>query len=115
MEKKGYVMRQKMPDNKKQIRVFLTPMGLQLKQVMVPEAENINAQALSGLTPQDIHVTRRTLLAMVDNLKRDPLNQTATSPVQDDHGAQDASENKDFSFQPQTVEKRHRDALPCGF
>ena len=64
-------------------------MGLQLKQVMVPEAENINAQALFGLTPQDIHVTRRTLLAMVDNLKHGPSNPTAASTVQDDHGAQD--------------------------
>ena len=89
MENKGYVLRQKMPDNKKQIRVFLTPMGLQLKQVMVPEAENINAQALFGLTPQDIHVTRRTLLAMVDNLKHGPSNPTEASTVQDDHGAQD--------------------------
>jgi DNA-binding MarR family transcriptional regulator len=92
MEKKGYVLRQKMPDNKKQIRVFLTPMGLQLKQVMVPEAENINAQALWGLTPQDIHVTRRTLLAMVDNLKQGPLNPTAASPVHDAHDAQDAQD-----------------------
>ena len=57
MQTKGYVLRQKM--------------GLQLKQVMVPEAENINAQALQGLSAQDILVTRRTLLAMVDNLRRD--------------------------------------------
>jgi DNA-binding MarR family transcriptional regulator len=71
MQTKGYVLRQKMPGNNKQIRVFLTPMGLQLKQVMVPEAENINAQALQGLSAQDILVTRRTLLAMVDNLRRD--------------------------------------------
>ncbi len=76
MEKKGYVLRQKMPNNKKQIRVFLTPLGLQLKHVMVPEAERINAQALWGLTDQDIQVTRRTLLAMLDNLKQLPSIQS---------------------------------------
>jgi MarR family transcriptional regulator, organic hydroperoxide resistance regulator len=77
MERKGYVLRQKMPDNNKQIRVFLTPEGLQLRQVMVPEAERINSLALAGLSAQDVHITRSTLLAMVDNLKRAQSHENA--------------------------------------
>ena len=80
MEKKGYVLRQKMPGNQKQIRVFLTPMGLQLQHVMVPEAESINSQALAGLSAHDIHVTRRTLLAMADNLRQPRPKDPALEP-----------------------------------
>jgi DNA-binding MarR family transcriptional regulator len=68
MQAKGYVTRQKMPDNKKQVRVFLTHTGLQLKNSIVPQAEAINDQALMGIDPKDIQATRRTLIAMADNL-----------------------------------------------
>jgi DNA-binding MarR family transcriptional regulator len=68
MQAKGYVTRQKMPDNKKQVRVFLTHTGLQLKNSIVPQAEAINDQALLGIDPKDIQATRRTLIAMADNL-----------------------------------------------
>lgn len=68
MQAKGYVTRQKMPDNKKQVRVFLTHAGLQLKGLMVPQAEEINDMALRGIDPQDVQATRRTLIAMAQNL-----------------------------------------------
>jgi DNA-binding MarR family transcriptional regulator len=68
MQAKGYVTRQKMPDNKKQVRVFLTHAGLQLKGLIVPEAEAINDLALSGIDANDIQATRRTLIAMAHNL-----------------------------------------------
>lgn len=73
MQAKGYVSRQKMPDNKKQVRVFLTHTGLQLKNSIVPEAEAINDQALQGIDPQDIQATRRTLIAMAHNLNLELL------------------------------------------
>ncbi len=68
MEKLGYITRQKMPDNKKQIRVFLTSKGTALRSQIVPAAEVINRVALAGIPPEDIAVTRRTLLALVENL-----------------------------------------------
>lgn len=71
MEKLGYITRQKMPDNKKQIRVFLTSRGTALRSLIVPAAEQVNGIALSGIPPADIVVTRRTLLALVDNLSGD--------------------------------------------
>lgn len=74
MEKLGYITRQKMPDNKKQIRVFLTSKGTALRSQIVPAAEEINRIALAGIPPEDIAVTRRTLLALVENLAGDAAN-----------------------------------------
>lgn len=71
MEKLGYIMRQKMSDNKKQIRVFLTSKGTALRSLIVPAAEDVNRIALSGIPPEDLAVTRRTLLALVENLSGD--------------------------------------------
>lgn len=71
MEKLGYITRQKMPDNRKQIRVFLTSKGTALRSQIVPAAEVINRIALAGIPPEDIAVTRRTLLALIENLTGD--------------------------------------------
>lgn len=68
MEKLGYVTRQKMPDNRKQVRVFLTAKGTALRSVLVPAAEEVNAIALANIPQEDIVVFRRTLLAILANL-----------------------------------------------
>lgn len=70
MEKLGYLARQKMG---KQVRIFLTPKGTALKNVIVPAAEEVNRIALSGIPPDDLVATRRTLLAMIENLSADEL------------------------------------------
>jgi DNA-binding MarR family transcriptional regulator len=71
MEKLGYVTRQKMPDNRKQVRIFLTSKGTALRAVLVPLAEEVNRIALSGVPPEDVAITRRTLLTMIENLAND--------------------------------------------
>lgn len=71
MEKLGYIARQKVPQNNKQIRVFLTPKGAALRGVIVSAAEDVNRIALSGISPGDIAATRRTLLTIIENLGRD--------------------------------------------
>jgi len=68
MEKRGYITRQKMG---KQMRVFVTPKGALLKQRVVPAAEEVNRIALAGLPADDLAATRRTLLAMIENLAAD--------------------------------------------
>jgi len=73
MEALGYVTRQKMPDNRKQVRIFLTPKGTSLRALLVPAAVEVNRIALSGISPDDIAATRRTLLAMMENLTGDPF------------------------------------------
>lgn len=71
MEKMGYISRQKVPNNNKQIRIFLTPEGASLRKVAVSAAEDVNHIAVTGVSPEDVAVTRRTLLAMIENLEAD--------------------------------------------
>ncbi|HEY4295697.1 MAG TPA: MarR family winged helix-turn-helix transcriptional regulator [Paraburkholderia sp.] len=73
MEALGYVTRQKMPDNRKQVRIFLTPKGASLRVLLVPAAVEVNRIALAGISQDDIAATRRTLLVMMENLAADPF------------------------------------------
>jgi DNA-binding MarR family transcriptional regulator len=71
MERLGYVTRRQMPDNRKNIHVFLTPRGRALKQKLVPLAENVNRVAVAGISPADIARCREILIAIIENLARD--------------------------------------------
>lgn len=65
MEKLGYVSRLK---SGRQVRIFVTPKGAALKHAIVPAAEEINNIAIHGISADDLAATRRTLLAMTENL-----------------------------------------------
>jgi DNA-binding MarR family transcriptional regulator len=80
MEKLGYVVRQKMPDNRKQVRIFLTSKGHALRAVLVPLAEEVNQIALRGVPLRNVSATRRTLLSMIENLVRDEAVSCAFHP-----------------------------------
>jgi DNA-binding MarR family transcriptional regulator len=71
MEKLGYVRRQRRPDNRKNVHVFLTAKGKALRRKLVPLAEKVNHVAVRGASAADVAATRRTLLVMVENLARD--------------------------------------------
>ncbi|MGO4332006.1 MarR family winged helix-turn-helix transcriptional regulator [Cupriavidus sp. 2TAF22] len=71
MEKLGYVSLEQRPDNRKNIYVFLTPLGKKLKKLLVPLAEEVNALALNGIPEKEVETTRRALLVMIDNLGAD--------------------------------------------
>lgn len=68
MEKLGYVQRRQKPSSRKNVYVFLTPAGRALKSKLVPFAEAVNEIAIRGIPAVDVAVTRRTLLAMIENL-----------------------------------------------
>ena len=91
MEKLGYITRQKMPDNSKQVRIFLTSKGTALRPLIVPAAEEVNRIALSGISPNDLAVTRRTLLTVIENLCADelvcPERKAPETAAQDDDAA----------------------------
>ena len=82
MEKLGYLSRRKIEGNRKQIRVFLTPTGKALRPVIVTCAQEVNALVMAGISPQDLAVTRRTLLAVIDNLNRDAQGGTDREAAQ---------------------------------
>ena len=71
MEALGYVTLQRRPDNRKNIYVALTAHGRRLRALLVPLAEEVNAQALAGLSSNDVAAARRVLLTMIDNLASD--------------------------------------------
>lgn len=73
MEKLGYVTRRQMPDNRKNVYIFLTAKGQSLKGKLVPLAEEVNRVAVRGVRPADLAATRRALLAVIENLARDEL------------------------------------------
>jgi DNA-binding MarR family transcriptional regulator len=81
MEELGYIARERMPDNRKNIYVFLTPRGKALKKKLVPLAEEVNTLALRNVKTADLATTRRCLMVMLDNLARDEaLGQAETGP-----------------------------------
>jgi DNA-binding MarR family transcriptional regulator len=67
----GFITRRKMPHNKKNVYIDLTPEGRALKELLVPLAEEVNQVAVRGIPARDIAVTRRTLLAIIENLAHD--------------------------------------------
>ncbi len=71
MEKLGYVRRERMPGNRKNVHVYLTPAGKALRRKLVPLAVEVNAAAVRGARAADVAATRRTLLVMIENLARD--------------------------------------------
>jgi DNA-binding MarR family transcriptional regulator len=72
MERLGYCVRRKLPDNRRNIHVFLTARGRALKRKLVPLAQDVNRVAVDHVAPVDLATTRATLLAIIDNLARDP-------------------------------------------
>jgi MarR family transcriptional regulator, organic hydroperoxide resistance regulator len=74
MEKLGYVTRRQMPENRKNVYIFLTPKGRLLKAKLVPLAEEVNELAVRGVPAREVTGMRRTLLAMIENLAQDEVS-----------------------------------------
>jgi DNA-binding MarR family transcriptional regulator len=79
MQRLGYITRRQVAGNKKKIFICLTPKGRLLRNQLVPLAEEVNDIALRGISAEDVAITRRTLLAIVENLARDESD-TAARP-----------------------------------
>jgi DNA-binding MarR family transcriptional regulator len=79
MEKQGYVMRVRRPENKRKVYIHLTPKGRLLKSKLVPLAEEVNNIGIRGIKGADVAATRLTLLAILENLARDEMESATTS------------------------------------
>jgi MarR family transcriptional regulator, organic hydroperoxide resistance regulator len=79
MEALGYIHRQQLPTNKKNVYVYLTAEGRALKDVLVPLAEETNRISSIDIAPQEMATARKVLLAMIDNLARDEAGQTVVT------------------------------------
>lgn len=70
MEQAGYVTRARLPANRKNVYVRLTPKGRALKAKLVPLAKAVNRDAVRGVPARDVEAARRVLLAVRENLSR---------------------------------------------
>ncbi|HQX58534.1 MAG: MarR family transcriptional regulator [Rhodoferax sp.] len=77
MEALGYISRQQLPTNKKNVYVYLTPKGRALKDLLVPLAEETNRISCIDVAQPDMAVARKVLLAMIGNLAKE---EAATTP-----------------------------------
>src|SRR5215468_8991019 len=71
MAQRGYITRRRNPLSRKEMQVFLMPQGRALQAKLVPLAQEVNDVALRGVGATDIAATRRTLLALINNLAAD--------------------------------------------
>jgi MarR family transcriptional regulator, organic hydroperoxide resistance regulator len=74
MEELGYVTRRQMPDNRKNVYVYLTAQGRALKDKLVPLAEEVNRVATRHVPPEDVATMRRALAVILENLAKDPAS-----------------------------------------
>lgn len=71
MEKLGYIERRQLPENKKNMYVFLTAQGKALESKLVPLAVEVNEVSMRGATQEEIRITRKVLLGIIENLAAD--------------------------------------------
>ena len=69
MEELGYIERRQLPENRKNVYVHLTPKGRALRAKLEPLAVAVNKAAVRNVPAGDLAACRRTLLALLDNLK----------------------------------------------
>ncbi|MDL0433890.1 MarR family transcriptional regulator [Marinobacter sp. TBZ242] len=68
MEANGLIERRQLNGNRKNIHIYLTQKGRDLKESLVPLAEEVNEISIHGIECEDLRVTRRTLLKIISNL-----------------------------------------------
>ena len=71
---KGYITRRHNTGNKRKFYVYLTSEGAALRDILVPLAEKVNRVAVADIPPENINLTRETLLKMIENLAAEDEN-----------------------------------------
>lgn len=71
MELRGYIVRKQLLTNRKNVYIHLTAKGRALKNKLAPLAEETNRVSTRNVPPEDLAITRRVLLSMLENLAAD--------------------------------------------
>lgn len=69
LERDGLIRRQKHPTDRRQTLVYLTARARELRDRTLHSAREINALAAAGLDPDEVALSRRVLLRMIENLQ----------------------------------------------
>lgn len=68
MENLGFIERRQMLGNRKNMHVFLTPLGKSLEKKLVPLAEEVNSLSIQGLSERNFILLRKSLLSIIESL-----------------------------------------------
>jgi DNA-binding MarR family transcriptional regulator len=69
LEKKGIVLRRQDTEDGRVMRVFLTKAGRDLKEKLIPCAEEVLTKSAQDLTKEDVADLKRTLTKVLENLE----------------------------------------------
>lgn len=69
LEREGYVVRQKEPDDRRVTMIVLTDKGSQFREELLPEGEEMSQIFARDIPPEDIEVFKRVLDKMINNVK----------------------------------------------
>ncbi len=79
MEALGYIVRRRLPDNRKNVYIHLTRRGRELQAKLVPLAIESNNVGVAGISTTNLKITRNVLLTIIMNLRQDDEAQLAAS------------------------------------
>lgn len=71
MESLGYIERKHLPGNRKNLHIFLTSTGRELRDKLVPLAQEVNSVSTRGLSDDEIQTCRKVLLSISANMAHD--------------------------------------------
>ena len=80
MERLGYIRRQRLAADRRNVHVHLTAKGRALKVKLVPLAEEVNEVGIDGIDVADVATTRRVLIAIIDNLAKSDVTAGTEAP-----------------------------------
>ena len=80
MERLGYIRRQRLAADRRNVYVHLTLKGRALKAKLVPLAEEVNEVGVDGIDIADVATTRRVLVAIIDNLAKSDATAGSETP-----------------------------------
>jgi len=69
LETADLVRRVRDTDDRRKIRIYLTPRARRLRKPLLRHVRDVNAIATEGVPKKDLETTRRVLLQLMDNLK----------------------------------------------
>ena len=79
MEALGYIVRRRLPDNRKNVYIHLTRKGRDLQATLAPLAIESNNVGVEGISKAHLEITRNVLIAIISNLALDEATQRAPS------------------------------------
>ncbi|MGO4889219.1 MarR family winged helix-turn-helix transcriptional regulator [Anaerobacillus sp. MEB173] len=70
LEKKGYIKRSNCPNDRRSVKLYLTPEGKQLGKEIIPIAEEFQQIITDGISTEELKELERLLIKINENVER---------------------------------------------